>query len=229
MRIHRAYLTAGARDAIGVAIVIDVFRACSVMAHVLAAGARRVIPVAGVDEARELKREQPDWLLIGERHARRLPGFDAGNSPTEVLELPLGGATLIHTTHAGTQGLTAADNRHLFTGAFVNHAATVRAVWALAPDDVTIVAMGHQARERCLEDDLCADLFEARLSGQEMDTRDLAVQLRRAPAAAKFFDPAADWAPEADFACCTALDSIDIAVRRRRDPTLQDRWVLERA
>ena len=215
MRIHRAYLTDGAREAVGVAIVIDVFRACSVMAHALAAGARRVIPVAGVDEARALKREQPDWLLIGERHARRLPGFDAGNSPTEVLELPLEGATLIHTTHAGTQGLTAAANRHLFTGAFVNHAATVRAVWALAPDDVTIVAMGHQ--------------FEARLSGQEMDTRDFAARLRLAPAAAKFFDPAADWAPQADFACCTALDSIDIAVRRRRDPALRDRWVLERA
>lgn len=229
MKIHRGYLTAGAREAVGVAIVIDVFRACSVMAHALAGGVRRVVPVAGVDEARELKREHPDWLLIGERHARPLPGFDAGNSPTEVLRLPLLGATLIHTTHAGTQGLTAAANRHLFTGAFVNHAATVRAVWALAPEEVTIVAMGHQARERCLEDDLCADLFEARLSGQTMDTRDLVERLRQAPAAAKFFDPAADWAPQTDFAHCTALDSIDLAVRRRRDPELADRWVLERA
>jgi len=41
--------------------------------------------------------------------------------------------------------------------------------------------------------------------------------LRAAPAAAKFFDPAADWAPEGDFALCAALDSLPVAVRLSRD------------
>lgn len=199
-------------------IVIDVFRACSLVAHALAAGAERVLPVEGVDEARALKAAHPDWLLVGERHAKPLPGFDGGNSPTQVLRRPLAGRTLVHTTHAGTQGLVAASRvaQQVFTGAFVNAAATVAAVRALRPDEVTLVAMGHEARERCLEDDLCRDLLHARLVGEPFDAVDLAAQLRAAPAAAKFFDPAADWAPEGDFALCAALDAVPFAVTLAR-------------
>jgi len=191
-----------------------VFRACSLVAHALAAGAARVLPVEGADEARARKAAHPDWLLVGERHAKPLPGFDGGNSPTEVLRRPLDGRTLIHTTHAGTQGLVAASRvaERVFTGAFVNAAATVAVVQALQPEEVTLVAMGHEARERCLEDDLCRDLLHARLVGAHFDTADLTAQLRAAPAAAKFFDPAADWAPEGDFALCAALDAVPFAV-----------------
>ena len=190
------------------------FRACSLVAHALAAGAARVLPVEGVDEARARKAAHPDWLLVGERHAKPLPGFDCGNSPTEVLRRPLAGRTLIHTTHAGTQGLVAASRvaERVFTGALVNAAATVAAVHALQPDEVTIVAMGHEARERCPEDDLCRDLLHARLVGARFDTDDLTTRLRAAPAAAKFFDPTADWAPEGDFALCAALDAVPFAV-----------------
>ena len=190
------------------------FRACSLVAHALAAGAERVLPVAGVDEARARKAAHPDRLLVGERHAKMLPGFDCGNSPTEVLRRPLAGRTLIHTTHAGTQGLVAASRvaERVFTGAFVNAAATVEAVRALQPDEVTLVAMGHEARERCVEDDLCRELLHARLVGEPFDAGDLAARLRPAPAAVKFFDPAADWAPEGDFGLCAALDAVPFAV-----------------
>lgn len=214
MLIHSADFVAGAAAARGVAIVIDVFRACSLQAHALAAGATAIVPVEGVDEALALKREHPDWLLAGERHARRLPGFDCGNSPTEILEAAPVGRTLIHTTHAGTQGLMAAARvaSHVFTGAFVNASATVAAVLALAPREVTVIAMGHEARERCAEDDLCRDWLIAALGGRPFDLGDLASRLRMAPAAEKFFDPAADWAPERDFALCTAVDAVPFAV-----------------
>ena len=212
------------------AIVIDVFRACSVVAHALAAGAARVIPVEDVEAARELKRAHPDWLLVGERHARKLPGFDCGNSPIEVLAVPgLAGRTLVHTTHAGTQGLAAAARSAdaVLTGAFVNAAATVRRVRELGAREVTIVAMGHEARERCIEDDLCRELLLARLQGQPFDTASRVETLRAAPAAVKFFDPAADWAPEGDFALCSALDVVDFAVQLRRQP--EGFWALQRA
>ena len=199
------------------------FRACSLIAQALAAGAARVLPVEGIDEARARKAAHPDWLLAGERHARRLPGFDCGNSPTEVLAQPLAGRTIVHTTHAGTQGLVAASRsaRQVFTGAFVNARATVDAVLALQPEEVTIVAMGHEARERCLEDDLCRELLHARLVGEAYAADGLAARLRAAPAAAKFFDPAADWAPEGDFTLCAALDALPFAVALGRS---QEGW-----
>lgn len=215
MRIHCADFVPGAAAARGVAIVIDVFRACSLQAYALAAGASAIIPVEGVEEARALKAAHPDRLLAGERHARPLPGFDCGNSPVELLALSPAGRTVIHTTHAGTQGLMAASRvaSHVFTGAFVNASATVAAVLALDPVEVTLVAMGHEARERCAEDDLCRDWLLAALDGRSPGPLDVAARLRSAPAAAKFFDPAADWAPEGDFALCTALDAVPFAVR----------------
>lgn len=225
MQLQSADFVAGAAAARGTVIVIDVFRACSLIARAIAAGAERVVPVAEISQAQALKAAHPDWLLVGERHARRLPGFDCGNSPTEVLAEPLRGRTLIHTTHAGTQGLVAAavGCEHVFTGAFVNAAATVAAVRDLAPQALTVVAMGHEARERCLEDDLCRERLLALLGDRTRDvgpatSAALADRLRRAPAAQKFFDPAADWAPESDFTLCAELDVVGFAVKLGRDP-----------
>ena len=214
MQLHSSDFVAGAASARGVTIVIDVFRACSLIAHALAAGAERVVPVAEVEVARAMKAADPTALLVGERHARKLPGFDCGNSPTEVLREDLRGRTLIHTTHAGTQGLTAAFAvaDRVFTGALVNLSATIAAVRSLQPPEVTIVAMGHEARERCAEDDLCRDALLAGLRGEQLDTSSWVTRLRAAPAAMKFFDPAADWAPLEDFAYCTAFDAVPFAV-----------------
>ena len=219
VRIEVADHIAGASAARGIAIVIDVFRAFSVAPHALAAGAARVMPVGAVEEALALRGSIPEALLIGERHARRLPGFDAGNSPTEVIALPLAGRTLVHTTHAGTQGLVnagAADA--VLTGSFVNLSAIARFVRHRAPELITIVRMGHEARERCLEDDLCAEaLVNLLQGGSAPSTAQVRERLRDAPAARKFFDPACDWAPAADFDYCTEVDRFDFVLRLRRD------------
>ncbi len=204
---------AGARAARGLVVVIDVFRAFSVAAYASAAGVRHIIPVASIEDARALKARHPDALLVGERHARRLPGFDSGNSPTELERLDLRGRMLIHTTHSGTQGLTnatAADE--VITGALVNAGAIVRYVQSRAPACVTLVRMGHEARENCDEDDLCAELIARRLRG-EPDVTDIRERLRQAPSAVKFFDPACDWAPERDFELCTRVDAFDFVLR----------------
>lgn len=69
--------------------------------------------------------------------------------------------------------------------------------------------MGHEARERCDEDDLCAELIRRRLVGEDFDVEGIRDRLKRAPAARKFFDPACDWAPERDFELCTRTDAFD--------------------
>jgi 2-phosphosulfolactate phosphatase len=210
---------AGAQAARGLTVIIDVFRAFSVAAYAFANGARTIIPVAAVDDARALKALYPDALLIGERHARPLPGFDCGNSPTELARLDLRGRTLIHTTHAGTQGLTNATQAdEVITGALVNAGAIVRYIQSRKPDRVTVVRMGQEARERNDEDDLCAQILAQRLRGEHPDVTHVREQLRTAASAQKFFDPASDWAPEGDFELCTRVDVFDFVLRL--DPTL---------
>jgi 2-phosphosulfolactate phosphatase len=210
---------AGAREARGIAVVIDVFRAFSVAAYAFDAGAARVLPVAEIEDAKALGRRFPGAVLAGERHARRLPGFDIGNSPTEVRALGLQGKVLVHTTHAGTQGLvnaTGADE--VLTGAFVNISAVCRYIRARAPQRVSLARMGHEARERCAEDDLYAECLRLLLLGEPAPLGEVRERLRTAPAAAKFFDPACDWAPRDDFEYCTDVDRFDFVLRLKRMP-----------
>lgn len=222
MQIRVVDHVAGAQSAQGIAVVIDVFRAFSVAAYAFSRGAATVIPVAAVEDARELKRQHPDWLLIGERHARRLPGFDCGNSPADLEQIDVAGRTLIHTTHAGTQGLThALQADEVITGALVNAGAIVRYLQARQPEIVTIVRMGHEARENSDEDDICAELLRSRLSGEPMPTDGIRERLRSASSAQKFFDPASDWAPERDFELCTRVDEFDFVLRL--DPAVTPR------
>lgn len=219
MRIELLDHVTGAREARGIAVVIDVFRAFSVAAYAFDAGAARVLPVAEIDDAKALAERFPGSVLAGERHARKLPGFDIGNSPTEVRNIDLRGKVLVHTTHAGTQGLVNATGaEEVLTGAFVNISAVRRYIVARAPAQVSLVRMGHEARERCAEDDLYAECLRLLLSEEEAPLIEVRHRLRDAPAAAKFFDPACDWAPRDDFEYCTDVDRFDFVLRARRVP-----------
>lgn len=216
--IHMVDFVAGAQAATGIAVVIDVFRAFSVAAYAFAAGARSILPIASVEQALLLKQRHADHLLIGERYGRPLPGFDHGNSPTELQSVALQGRTLIHTTHAGTQGLVqvSAAALEVITGALVNAAAIVRYIRRHRFPVVTLVRMGKHATERCAEDDLCAQLLAERLRGAEPDVRDIAGQLRATPSGQRFFDPASPWLPATDFDLCTRVDRFDFVLRLDR-------------
>lgn len=77
MRVHVAFTPAEAAAA-PVGIVVDVLRATSSIAQALAAGYRRVICCAEIEEARALRAELEDAVLGGERDAV-VPGFDVGD------------------------------------------------------------------------------------------------------------------------------------------------------
>ena len=104
----------------------------------------------------------------------------------------------------------------VLTGSLVNARRHLRVYPSLNPREVTIVRMGRAAAARCAEDDLCAELLIARLSGQPYDTTTIRERLRSSPAAEKFFDPEATWAPESDFDLCTDVDRFDFVLRLRR-------------
>ena len=57
---------------VGLAVIIDVFRAFTTAAVVMANGAECIVPVGGLEEAFELRRLHPDWVLMGERGGRRV-------------------------------------------------------------------------------------------------------------------------------------------------------------
>ena len=105
MKVDILEFVEGARNAKGVAVIIDVFRAFSVACYAVDAGAVRIIATSEVSEAFQLKKKYKNSVLVGERDEKKIEGFDFGNSPTEIIKADLTGKTVIHTTTAGTQGL----------------------------------------------------------------------------------------------------------------------------
>ncbi|HUL61923.1 MAG TPA: 2-phosphosulfolactate phosphatase [Methanocella sp.] len=86
----------------GVPVIVDVLRASSTIVVALSRGAARVIPVRDYDEALALGRRLGAYS-IGERNGIRVEGFTYSNSPTDVLQVPLEGKTIVMVTTNGTQ------------------------------------------------------------------------------------------------------------------------------
>jgi 2-phosphosulfolactate phosphatase len=215
MDIRILHGSEGAQSAIGLAVVIDVFRAFSVAGYIFSQGAERIIAVREVERAWQLKREHPDHILIGERHAKKLPGFEYGNSPTELQGADLSGKTVIQTTHAGTQSLLAAHKApEVITGSFVNAGAIIRYIRKSPFNEVSLVCAGFRDEGEALEDTLCAHYIRDSLAGQPRPFDEIVEQLRLSGSAARFFDPREDASPESDFWLCLRLDRFSFVIRR---------------
>jgi 2-phosphosulfolactate phosphatase len=218
MNIEIFHLLEGARRASGLTVIIDVFRAFSTACYVFARGASRIIPVGDLDLAYALKMKNPDSLLIGERKGQKPAGFDYGNSPTDIEAVDFTNRTVIQTTSAGTQGIANALSADaIITGSFVNAKAIVSYIRSKAPDQVSLVCMGHEAIEPSDEDTLCAEFIRDSLSGKKTDFELIHARLRKCHAAEKFFDPEKTWAPERDFDLCLDLDRFNFVLVIKTD------------
>ena len=110
----------------GVAVVVDVLRATTVMVEALAAGCEAIFPCGEIEEAREIAAGLPAGtaLLVGERQGLPIAGFDLGNSgdfTSEVCE----GKNLATTTTNGTCGILASlEAERVYVASFGNLRAT---------------------------------------------------------------------------------------------------------
>ncbi len=168
MKIEILEFVDGAKQAKGLTVIIDVFRAFSVECYAYYAGAARMIATGETGEALRLKKDYRNAVLAGERHEKKVQGFDLGNSPTEILKSDLTGKTMVHSTTAGTNGLVSAAGADILLAAsLVNASATARYIRSINPGLLSLVAMGYRAKEPALEDLLCAEYIKSLLTGQE--------------------------------------------------------------
>jgi 2-phosphosulfolactate phosphatase len=216
-----SYLT-GAGRATGPTVIIDVFRAFSLVPWAIMRGARRVVPVRTEEEALAWRQRDPTVLLAGERNGKPLPGFDFGNSPAAIRAADLSGRVLIHRTSAGTQGLLKAleaGASPVLAGSFLTAGATIRFLRALEADEISLVAMGWNARDEALEDTLCAGYLRDGLVGDKADFDHIRSDIRDDRTGQRFFDPTLPWFPEQDFDACMDLDRFDRAIVAAADET----------
>jgi 2-phosphosulfolactate phosphatase len=167
MRCHVAFTPAEAAEA-RVGIVVDVMRATSTIAQALAAGYRRVLCCAEIDDALALRATLGDEAITGgEREAKRIEAFDAGASPREFREPRA--ETLILSTTNGTRSIVAAAAAcdEVVLGALLN----VDAVSAYARErgeDVAVLCAGYK-RAFAIDDVYCAGRIVRLVGGERTD------------------------------------------------------------
>ena len=214
MDIRILHLLEGAREATGIAVIIDVFRAFTVEAYIMNNGAARLLPVGDKDIAYTMKKLDDSCVLIGERQGRILPGFDYGNSPSQIRNIDFSGKTVVHTTSAGTQGIANAQNAsEVITGSLVNAKAIAEYIRKKDPEEVSLVCMGLSAKTQTEEDNLCAYYIKSLLEGVPMELYS-GIQMLKATSGRKFFEKAKqnDF-PENDFYLCTEADRFPFVLR----------------
>jgi len=175
VRVHVAF-TPGELTPAPVGIVVDVLRATSTMTQALAAGYRRVLCTAEIEDARALADREGPAKLAGERRLEHIPGFDFGNSPREVAGEPAA-ETLVLTTTNGTRLLVAAAARfeRVLVGSLLNLEA-VAAAAGESGEDVAVLCAGVLG-ELALDDAYCAGRIAAALGGDPADSAAAAMRL----------------------------------------------------
>jgi 2-phosphosulfolactate phosphatase len=148
----------GERDLVGsVATVIDVLRATSTIVEAVANGARTIFPATDMDDALRLAQAigRNDVLLCGERGARRIDGFDLGNSPLEFTSAVVADKLVVMTTTNGTPALIAGQAAdRCIVASYLNMNAAARDL-AASGKPIVIMCAGRQGRFS-LDDALCA-------------------------------------------------------------------------
>jgi 2-phosphosulfolactate phosphatase len=167
MRIERRSLLAGAADAQGIVVVIDVLRAFSCSALMFHYGVRDLALVRTPQEALASRDRDPDYLVAGEVKGVKVEGFDLGNSPADIVakgEAFFRNRRVAVRSSAGTQGVlaAAANAEQVILGSYMTADAIARYVRTTGGDDavVTIVPMGFEGITPSVEDERCGDYIE---------------------------------------------------------------------
>ena len=221
MEIKILQLLDGAKAANGLTVIIDVFRAFSTACYAFNGGIVKSYPVGDIEIAYQLKKKNPDYVLVGERNEQKPRGFDFGNSPSQLLNANLTGKTIVHTTSSGTQGIANAPKAdEISTGSFVNAGAIVRDIQIKKPKTVSLVCMGYACQYPTDEDTLCAEFIKNELEKKPNNFTEM-VEIMRTGSGARFFDPEKQsWSPQKDFELCLNLNRFDFILRVEKEGEL---------
>lgn len=218
-KINILHLIEGAKQAKGLTVIIDVFRAFSLECYLYDMGVKQIRPVGTLEEAFRLGDKYDGSILIGEREGRRCEGFDYGNSPSVIEEDVVKDKYIIHTTSAGTQGIVnVVDAAEVITGSLVNAKAVAEYIIDKQPREVSLVCMGNAGISIGAEDELCAEYIKSILEGNEMlDIKERVNALQYAGGDHFFDKERQDIYPEEDFWMCTKYNKFPFVIRVTKD------------
>ena len=138
-----------------VVVIIDIFRATSVICTALNNGISEIVPISKLSDLNQYNTD--DFLIAAEREGKIVQGFKFGNSPLTYLNKPeIKGKKLVLTTTNGTRAinLCKADAGNIIIASFLNITAVVNFLKNKGKD-VVILCSGWKGKIS-LEDTLFA-------------------------------------------------------------------------
>ncbi len=218
-KVNILHLIEGAKQAEGLTVIIDVFRAFSLECYLYEMGVKEIRPIGSVEDAFALHKELPDSVLIGERNGKKCEGFDFGNSPSTVLRSAVRDKIILHTTSAGTQGIVNATKAtEIITGSLVNAKAVAEHIKKKHPEQVSLVCMGNAGVRPAAEDELCAEYIKSLVEGVELpDFEQRVADLQRYGGDHFFDENRQEIYPKEDFFMCVQYDKFPFVIHVEKD------------
>lgn len=141
-------------------VIVDILRATTSFVAALHYGVEKIIPLAGVEMAREYKKR--GYPVAVEREGKILDFADYGNSAYNFMSPEVVGKTIAYSTTNGTQAIEVArESKELLIGSFTN--LSVLAEYLIKQgQDVVILCAGWKNKFN-LEDTLFAGALSERL------------------------------------------------------------------
>jgi 2-phosphosulfolactate phosphatase len=221
MNIFRKRLLPGAKNARGLAVIIDVYRAFSCTPLLFSLGIKSSLLVSSPVEAFALKKRDSSFVLIGETGGAPIDGFDFGNSPSQILKTDPGffaNKTVVQRTSSGVQGaiaaLAVADE--VLLGSYNVAKSTAEYILSRNPKEVSLVAMGWDLKEIAPEDEWCARYLAHMLGSGEYHHVKAIREIVFHESTQKFLRRDVSYFPSEDPVLCMQRDMYDFVLRARQ-------------
>jgi 2-phosphosulfolactate phosphatase len=203
----------GARKAKGLCVIIDVFRACSVLCYAAYQKPTDLIISTNLNQIKKLKETHLDSIFIGKNHQITDDLFNISNSPYQINKCDLFKKTIVQHSAGGISGLVEANMAdEVITGSLVNANAIARYIKTKNPQQVTLVSMGYLGYQTAIEDDLCAEYIKCLIQDIPFDYDNMLNSLEMI--AKPFFLRGDINVPPEDFYLCTDLNRFDFVLQR---------------
>lgn len=148
-------------------VVADILRATTTITFAMSNGALSITPVLTPDDAFAFGTNQPNTIICGERHGKKVCGFDLGNSPREYTKTAVLGKQIVLTTTNGTRTLWACRSaKQVLVGSFLNLQAIIN--FLMQVEGEVIFACAGREGSFCMEDTVFVGACVASLSAAHL-------------------------------------------------------------
>lgn len=221
MQIKILSLLEGAKNARGLTIVIDVFRAFSTSAYAFDNGTKRIVILHNIEKALAYREKQKESLLVGERMGKIIEGFDYGNEVRIIKKENLNNKEIVLCTTNGSRGVELAkDADEILLGSFVCIEAIKKYIEQKKPEIVSIVAIGEKRGSEFIkaqEDEECAIALKNILEGKGINLDKIYEKIKKGPSAKRFYDQTKPQFPLEDMSLCLNKKQFNFIMKIKKE------------